>query len=129
MSPRACLALLAMLLANSIGMAGHHFFNALYFEGQRLTPEGAVTRWSYRNPHAELVVMVRAGPATGEWTVEWDGALHLAKTGVAADTLRTGQRVVVTGSPGRAPGTRRLRLRTIVRPADGWAWPSESVAR
>ena len=42
--------------------------------------------------------------------------------GVAGDTLRYGDQVIVTGSPGRNPEDHRMRMRSIERPKDGWKW-------
>lgn len=114
---------LAAVVALAVPMGAHHFFSTDYFEGQRATIEGEVVRFEYRNPHSELVVAVRTGDGVEQWRVEWDAALHLSRTGVAADTLAPGQRVVISGSPGRDPAAKRLRLRVIERPADGWRWP------
>ena len=49
---------------------------------------------------------------------------------VLADaTLKPGDRVIVTGDPGRDDGQWRMRLRTIVRPRDGWRWSEGTGAR
>jgi hypothetical protein len=39
--------------------------------------------------------------------------------------LRPGQRVIVSGAPARQPDTRRLVLRELVRPSDGFTWAGE----
>jgi len=41
---------------------------------------------------------------------------------VTKDTLRPGDKVIVTGSPPRDPSEYRLHLKRIERPADGWKW-------
>ena len=38
------------------------------------------------------------------------------------DTLKPGDRVIVTGSPGRNAAERKIHLKRIERPADGWSW-------
>jgi hypothetical protein len=45
--------------------------------------------------------------------------------GVARDTLKPGDHVVVTGDISRTAGDFRLRMRTILRPKDGWRWGGE----
>jgi hypothetical protein len=40
----------------------------------------------------------------------------------SADTLKPGDRVIITGAPGRNASERRIHLKSIERPADGWAW-------
>ena len=42
--------------------------------------------------------------------------------GVTSMTLKPGERVVITGNPGRNPSDHWLRAQTIVRPKDGWKW-------
>jgi hypothetical protein len=39
---------------------------------------------------------------------------------LAAASLVPGDRVIVTGDPARDTGAWRMRLRTLVRPRDGW---------
>jgi hypothetical protein len=56
------------------------------------------------------------------WAVEWGSGQQLSGQGVAADTLRFGDHVVVTGNPGRNPEDHRMRMRSILRPKDGWKW-------
>ena len=57
------------------------------------------------------------------WSIEWGAAGQLAQQGVRTGTLKVGDKVVVTGSPGRNPEDYRLRMRSITRPSDGWKWP------
>jgi hypothetical protein len=44
---------------------------------------------------------------------------------VTKDTLRPGDIVRITGSPGRDESERRLHLKRIERPADGWQWTAQ----
>jgi len=57
------------------------------------------------------------------WIIEWGAAGQLAQQGVNVGSLKIGDKVVATGSPGRNAEDHRLRLRTITRPSDGWKWP------
>jgi hypothetical protein len=41
---------------------------------------------------------------------------------VTRDSLKPGDHVILTGSPGRDPPEHRIRLHKIVRPSDGWRW-------
>jgi hypothetical protein len=59
---------------------------------------------------------------TERWTVEWLAVLMLRRDGVEDGTLKPGDHLVVTGHPSRDHNVRQLWLRTIRRPADGWAW-------
>jgi hypothetical protein len=55
--------------------------------------------------------------------VEWGGGAALARDGaVNSTTLKPGDKVVITGNPGRVADDHRIRLQKIVRPKDGWTW-------
>jgi thiamine monophosphate kinase len=56
------------------------------------------------------------------FTAEWGSVRRLAASGVMKDTLKPGDIVVVTGSPGRVADEHKLHLKGIHRPADGWRW-------
>jgi hypothetical protein len=65
-------------------------------------------------------------PKTGEpirWSIEWGAAGQLAQQGVRTGSLKVGDKVKVSGSPGRNSDDYRLRMRSITRPSDGWTWP------
>ena len=77
----------------------------------------------YRNPHSFVHV---EGPdengVAQRWAVEWGAGLQLNQQGVMRDTLRVGDHVIIEGNPGRNPQDHRLRMRSILRPSDGWKW-------
>ena len=84
---------------------------------------GDVDAFEYRNPHAWVHFM--APDSTGEmrrYGAEWAGPGRLAREGITKDTLKPGDRVVITGSPGRVEGEFKMHLKGIERPADGWSW-------
>jgi hydrogenase maturation factor len=56
------------------------------------------------------------------WAVEWGAGGALSADAVKNDTLKPGDKVIVTGNPARDTGSHRLRMRSIERPADGWKW-------
>jgi hypothetical protein len=120
---------LAVLIAAGVFGFGaqafaHHSFAATYLEGQETSIQGELVQFIYRNPHSFVQVMA-PDPETKEmvrWAVEWAGNGQLRQAGITAETLKVGDRVVITGSPGRIPEEHRLRMRTISRPKDGWKW-------
>ena len=126
-----------ILLALSIGAAAlgapaaaHHSFSAAYFEDQRVSVSGEVVQFDYVNPHAWVHLM--AEDQNGElqkFSAEWSNPRRLKQQGLAADAIRPGDRVTITGSPGRKPEERKIHLRTIERPADGWRWPQARQRR
>ena len=120
------LAILLVAGAFAIGAQAfaHHSFAATYLEDQETSIEGDLVQFLYRNPHSFVHVMAPE-PQTKEmvrWAVEWGGGGQLGQQGVTRETLKPGDHVVITGSPGRNPADHRLRMRTIFRAKDGWRW-------
>lgn len=116
--------LVAGMAAFATRATAHHSFAATYLEDQEVTIEGELVQFLYRNPHSFVHVMA-LDPKDGKmyrWAVEWGGGGQLGQQGVTRDTLQPGDRVVITGSPGRNPEDHRLRMRSILRPKDGWRW-------
>jgi hypothetical protein len=92
--------------------------------------EGELVQFEYRSPHAWIHVMVRdESGETQRFSAEWASPTRLTRRGVTADTLRPGDRIVITGSPGRNPADRRIHLKSILRPADGWSWSGPRTQR
>jgi len=101
----------------------HHSFAATYFEDKVHKIEGDLVQFLYRNPHS--FVHVEAPDESGQiqrWAIEWGAGLQLGQQGVTRDTLKPGDHVVIEGNPGRNAADHRLRMRSILRPADGWKW-------
>ena len=117
------LLLVGAVLAGVSAAQAHHSFAAEYFEDQMVTLEGDIEQFQYRNPHAW--VMIRVQDEEGRlntYSAEWVGAGRLGQQGITAETLKAGERVIIDGSPGRNASDRRLHLKAIQRPADGWTW-------
>ena len=120
---RTLFGLLVFGLMAGVTSHAHHSFARDYFEDRSISIEGELQQFELRNPHA--VLYVRAADDTGQlrmYAAEWGAPSRLARSGVDINTLKPGDRVVVTGSPGRNPSEFRLHLKGIQRPADGWRW-------
>ena len=125
--------LVVLLVAGAFSFAlgakayAHHSFAATYLEDQTVTIEGELVQFLFRNPHSFVHVedpkLKNKDGTPVRWSIEWGAAGQLASQGVRTGTLKVGDKVVVTGSPGRNPEDYRLRMRTITRPSDGWTWP------
>jgi hypothetical protein len=103
-------------------VAAHHSVATVYREDERVTIDGELVTLIYRNPHSYLHVMAPDRHQQQRlWAVESSSGQMLRQT-LSAAGLVPGDRVIVTGDPGRDEGARRMRLRTIVRPRDGWRW-------
>jgi hypothetical protein len=119
----AVLIVAALLLSSMAAAFAHHSFSAVYNQKETIKLEGKLVQISIRNPHS--FVSVEAPDTEGKvqrWSGEWGGAAQLAGQGVDQNTLKVGDRIVVTGSPSRAPGEYRVLVRTIDRPRDGFTW-------
>jgi hypothetical protein len=121
----ACLFAAVALVAVTKAYA-HHSFAATYFEDKKQTIEGEIVQFLWRNPHSFVHVMAKDEKGQLQrYAVEWGAGGQLGRMGVARDTLKPGDHVIITGDPGRTPGDYRLRMRTILRPSDGWRWGGE----
>ena len=113
---------LVLVLASGPLVSGHHSFAAHYFEDQSVTVQGTLVEFEYRAPHACVHLMVAEDGGAQQYSAEWSNPNRLSRDGITKDTLKAGDRVVVTGAPGRNAGENRIHLKHIERPADGWKW-------
>ena len=128
---RRTLGLIAVAaVVAGVPAGAHHSFSAFYFEDQRVTIEGEIVEFQYRNPHAWVHVMVTETDGRAQrYSAEWGGPRRLRRQGIMADTLQPGDHVIISGAPGRNPEEHRLHLREIQRPADGWTYASRGRGR
>jgi Family of unknown function (DUF6152) len=119
------------LLVYAVPAYTHHSFAAAYVEGERVTVEGDLVQFLFRSPHSFVHVEGKDKDGnTVRWAVEWAGTARLAETGINKGTLKIGDHVIITGTPGRDPADHRVRLLTLTRPKDGFTWgdkPEEKV--
>ncbi len=119
---------LVILLVAAASVAGgrafaHHSFAATYLEDQSVTIEGELVQFLVRNPHSFVHVMVKEKDGSMvRYAVEWGGAGQLGGQGVTRETLKPGDVVVISGSPGRNPADHRIRMVSLRRPKDGFGW-------
>ncbi len=120
----------AVTIAIGAQAYAHHSFAATYLEDQSVTIEGELVQFLFRNPHSFVHVMVEKDGQRVRYSVEWGGAGQLGGQGVTRETLKVGDFVVITGSPGRNPADNRVRMVSLRRPKDGFGWgqrPGEVV--
>jgi hypothetical protein len=127
---RSVLLAAAVAAASLLGgrVQAHHSFAATYDESKKVTIEGDLLQFLWRNPHSFVHLMGKEEAAEGQaqrWAAEWGSGGQLGRQGVARDSLKVGDHIIVTGDPSRTPGDNRLRVRTIFRPSDGWRWGGE----
>lgn len=114
---------LAIALLASLPAIAHHSFPATYLVDDKITIEGEVVQFLFRNPHSFIHVM--APDAQGKmqrWAVEWGAGGALIQDKVTRETLKPGDKVIATGNPSRNVADHRIRLQSIKRPKDGWSW-------
>jgi len=120
--------LLALIITAGATISGgrayaHHSFAATYLEDRMEKVDGKIVQFLFRNPHSFL--QVDAPDEKGvvqRWNIEWGPGSQLGRQGVTKDTLKIGDRVIVTGNPGRTAEDHRIRMVNITRPSDGWKW-------
>jgi hypothetical protein len=119
---------LVVLLVAGVALAGarayaHHSFAATYLEDQMVTVEGELVQFMFRNPHSFVHLNVKEKDGTVvRYAVEWGGSAQLGQQGVTRETLKIGDHVVITGSPGRNPKDHRVRMVSLHRPKDGFSY-------
>ena len=115
----AGLATAAGALAASLAAEAHHSIAAVYHSARQQRLEGIVAEFQFVNPHPFVIV---TADADGEpWRLEMDNRFELVGIGMTSETLQPGDRVVVSGSPGKVE-PRTLYIRQLDRPADGFRY-------
>jgi uncharacterized protein DUF6152 len=122
----AGLGVLAALLLGTTTDA-HHSQVAVYKATEEQKIEGTLAQVMIRSPHSWVHVETKA--ENGEivrYAIEWGGATQLRNAGVDGKTLRVGEKVRVTGRPGRNAADHRL-LMVHIETLDGrWSWGNRS---
>ena len=107
----------ALLLTVAVTSA-HHAFSPVYDEKRLVTAVGVVTQFKFVNPHAMMFMDVTdESGKVAKWVVEFAGNLNLSEAGWTAESIKSGERVTVTGNPTHT-GSQRMFFRKLVR-ADG----------
>lgn len=118
----AALAVLTWGVARALA---HHSVSATYIHGKSVKIDGTLKEFIWRNPHSFM--RVEAPDEQGEkqsWVIEGAAPAQFIEQGMKANTLRPGDRLIVTGQPGRIAEDHRLLLLTVERPSDGFKWQS-----
>jgi hypothetical protein len=108
------------LVGAAIPAAAHHSIAGVYDSSARMTLEAVVVEFQFVSPHP--FVIVEAADANGrvrQWRLEMDNRFELTAVGVTAETLKKGDRIVVSGSAAR-DGSAAVYVRRLDRAADGF---------
>ena len=117
------LGIAALLTVGSGLTFAHHAFYSVYDRDKTVKIEVTLKEFIWRNPHS--FVRVEAPDEKGEvqsWVIEWAAPAQLTEKGVSSATLRPGDKITVTGHPGRVAENHRMQLMKVERPSDGWKW-------
>jgi hypothetical protein len=117
---RALCAALLMIAAGPTSTAHHSY--AAYHTDRLIDVEGVVEAFDWISPHSLLKIRADDGRL---YIGEWRAAAAMHRTGVDRDTLRLGDRLVVSGNPRRdIDDSGVVNIKAIRRLADGWRWPA-----
>jgi hypothetical protein len=111
----------SVLALVSLAADGHHSISAVYDSMRPQRIEGVVAEFQFVNPHPFVIVTVGGEGGSESWRLEMDNRFELAGIGMTSETLKPGDRVVVTGSLGRTE-PRTLYIRQLDRVADGFRY-------
>jgi hypothetical protein len=110
------IATLALLLL-STRLAAHHSVPVNFDQSREVTIEGVITEIKWINPHSRFRVDVTNPDGSRiEWLVEMGAANTMRRAGFPMDRFMVGEKVAITGAPGRRE--RAVLLREVVL-ADG----------
>lgn len=104
----------AGLLLAAMPILAHHSFKAEYDETHLITLNGTVTKVSWKNPHVMLNMDVKddSGKAAN-WELELASPNGLLRQGWKVDSLKPGDRVVVSGY-GAKDGSHVANARKVI---------------
>lgn len=111
----------AALSVLAVTADAHHSIAGMYDQGRRVTLDGVIAQYQFVNPHPFVVVDVTMNGTTQSWKAELDNRWELQNIGMTPTTFNAGDRVVVSGSPGR-DRTPLLYVWRLERPVDGFLY-------
>lgn len=107
------LALVIFPAAHELG--AHHSVPVNFDQSREITIEGVLTEIKWINPHSRFRVDVTSSDGTKvEWLVEMGAANTMKRAGFPMERFAVGDRISITGAPGRRE--RAVLLRETVLP-------------
>ena len=123
------LGVLALLILVGGPAMAHHSSTSVYIQGSPIKIEGTLKEFIWRNPHSFFKVEAPDEKGVMQmWTIEGAAPTQLSESGMTRSTLRPGDRLIITGKPGRVAESHRMLLESIERPSDGWKWQTPRLA-
>lgn len=98
---KGLVAIFLSLLIMPVSHAHHSF--AVHFESDELVEvKGVVKEFRFTNPHGILLFTAKDEDGNDvEWRAETNSPSMLRRRGWAADSMQPGDKIIVTGFPGR----------------------------
>jgi len=113
-SARALLGIISFLLVSGSFGYAHHSFSAVYDGTKQTTVTGVVTQFRFVNPHAMMYLTSNnTSGQTDKWVVEFDGRLNLSNYGWTENSIKSGEKVTVTGNPSHNEPNRIFFLKLV----------------
>ena len=121
MTRNASLILATAALAPVAAVNAHHSWSVDYDTRSSITVEGVVAEYLGRRPHPSMTFDVEGPDGTVEqWTAEWSGSFVDGEgQSYQPDVFGPGEAITITGQPHRDEDTNFVRIRSVVRVADG----------
>ena len=120
MRPVTLLSAAALSLSAATAFA-HHSWSVDYDTRSSIVVSGVVSEYLGRRPHPSMTFEVQVEDGTVEqWTAEWNGSF-VDESGESydPDLFGTGEAITITGQPHRSEDRLFVRIRSVVREADG----------
>jgi Family of unknown function (DUF6152) len=114
----ARVAVKRQVLALFAGFAMHHSIAGVYDSSRPVTLEGVIKEFRFVNPHPFVLIDAK----DQVWKLEMDNLRELVAVGMTKDTLKPGDRIVVSGSPAREKSEQSLYVGRLDRPMDGFRY-------
>jgi hypothetical protein len=108
--------MIAMILSLTLftgSVAAHHSRAGIYESNDhRMTLEGSVAEWRWRNPHTFLVFNVKGNDGkVVQWAAEASSPPSMAAEGMSKDSFKVGEPVKVVLVPAKAGTPRGLLVK------------------
>ena len=107
------------LIVSCCSAAHAHHSSAAFETDSKVSIEGVVLGFDWVNPH--VYIELEQADEAGEgrvWLIEGQSPAFLRRIGWTSESISIGDRVTVTGSPGRDPDERILLLDALERSSD-----------
>lgn len=109
-----------LFLAAASSVAAHHSLTDYELAREAMITV-VVREFHFVNPHPYLLADGSSSAESRMWRLELDNRWELSEIGMGADTFARGDRLLVSGAPGR-DGKATLYVRALERPEDGFKY-------